>query len=227
MTHATQLDQREGLIRSPLLKLWPFVRRRQTWILTISIILALSLYLIPTPNADTETVQTETVQVESPIEIESIVPSAPTMRDKMVEYMQKVNSTLGTETAYKLADAIIIQHERYKIPVALQLGLITVESHFDQYALSKAGAVGFYQVMPNWHADKVFDMLARGEIQTKNIYAPLTQAALGTKILSDCLRMHHRRMTRALQCYNGSTATTEYADAVMTHTRVAEQSIKI
>jgi len=160
-----------------------------------------------------------------PAKAEMSGPYAPTPNDKMVGFMRHMNKDLNTDTAYLLSDAIIRNAVKYHVPVELQLGLITTESHFDQYAISSAGALGFYQVMPNIHNDKVHTMYASGEIQTKNIYDPYTQAALGTKILSDCLKKRHE-VRKALFCYNGSDASIEYAREVLKNMKMARLAMK-
>jgi len=216
MSHAAQMEQRNSLIFIPARSLVQILHRSR-WPIILLILLALSIFTLPTANSNT------TVQNES---VESIaVPTVPTLNDKVVKYMMTINQKLDKETAYQLAAAIIAESEKYHIPVSLQLGVITVESRFDQFAISNAGALGFYQIMPTAHYDKVQDMYVKGEIDTKNLYDPMTQAALGNKILYDCLRAHHHRLTRALQCYNGSTASTEYAENVMKRAEDAKEVI--
>jgi len=210
MAHALQLQQRNSLIFIPAQWLVQKLHRRK-WTLTLLILSVLSIFTIPSIIPTTEAVQTETVQA-----------SAPTLDDRIVKYMLNVNREMDKETAYKLAAAIILQYNKYHIPIDVQLGLIAVESRFDQFAISNHGALGFYQIMPTVHNDKVVDMYDEGQIDTKNIYDPTTQAALGNKVLYDCLRGHHHNMTRALQCYNGSAASLQYPNDVMKRARDAK-----
>ncbi len=204
MTHALQLQQRNSLIFIPTRSLVDFLLRRK-WVITLLILSALSIFTIPSFVSNTTAVQADAIETSV----------TPTLNDKIVAYMLNVNRNLDKETAYKLADAIIAARDEYHIPIDIQLGLITTESRFDQFAISNAGALGFYQIMPTVHNDKVKAMYESGEIDTKNIYDPMTQAFLGNRILHDCLRMYHHNWTRALQCYNGSTASTRYPTDVM------------
>ncbi len=126
------------------------------------------------------------------------------LQDKMVKYMQNINPDLDKKVAYKLADTIIDNENEYGLPIKLQLGLIDVESKFKQYALSKTGALGFWQIIPSWHTDKVYAMLDSGEIDTKNLYDAQTNSKLGAKILSDCLKKYNGNIKRGLQCFNGT-----------------------
>ena len=120
-------------------------------------------------------------------------------RDKIVMYAIAINDKLDISTAKILADSILYESSNHDIPVNLLLGLIKVESAFDIYAISNAGAMGLMQVMPLVHRDKLLKQ------PNKNIYDPKTNIALGTQILDDCFKKHHYNDIKSLQCYNGST----------------------
>ncbi len=88
----------------------------------------------------------------------------------------------------------------------LVLGLIQVESGFRKYAVSRAGARGYMQVMPFWvklvgaNGDDLFDM-------RKNI-------RYGCVILRHYLDLEKGDLYRALGRYNGSLGKPEYPRAV-------------
>jgi len=88
----------------------------------------------------------------------------------------------------------------------LVLGLIQVESGFRKYAVSRAGARGFMQVMPFWvtqigaKGDDLFDM-------RKNI-------RYGCVILRHYLDLEKGDLYRALGRYNGSLGMPQYPRAV-------------
>jgi soluble lytic murein transglycosylase-like protein len=88
----------------------------------------------------------------------------------------------------------------------LVLGLIQVESGFKKYAVSRAGARGFMQVMPFWiqlvgaKSDDLFDM-------RKNI-------RYGCTILRHYLDIEKGDLYRALGRYNGSLGRPDYPRAV-------------
>jgi len=139
--------------------------------------------------------------------VQPILPKS--FEERLVDYIMS-NSNMEYTTAHKLAHSILLNSEAHNIPVNLVLGVIKVESNFKQYAISNAGALGFMQVMPRWHYDKIAKM------EDKNIYSPHTNTALGTKILHDCLKKH-KSVKMALQCYNGnqSDETMTYANKVL------------
>jgi soluble lytic murein transglycosylase-like protein len=93
-----------------------------------------------------------------------------------------------------------------QLPPDLVLALIEVESRFDAYAVSPAGAVGLMQVMPFWpHELGVQNQLVR--------VAP--NIRMGCEILRYYLRAENRNWSRALARYNGSVGRSTYPALVM------------
>ena len=92
------------------------------------------------------------------------------------------------------------------LPPDLVLALIEVESRFDPWAVSTAGAVGLMQVMPFWPRQLgVQNQLVR--------IAP--NIRMGCEILRYYLRMEHGDWIRALARYNGSVGRNTYPTLVM------------
>ncbi len=93
-----------------------------------------------------------------------------------------------------------------QLPPDLVLALIEVESRFDRWAVSRAGAVGLMQVMPFWPNQLgVRNQLVR--------VAP--NIRMGCEILRYYLRAEHRNWTRALARYNGSVGRNSYPALIM------------
>jgi len=93
-----------------------------------------------------------------------------------------------------------------QLPPDLILALMEVESRFDPWAVSPAGAVGLMQVMPFWPNQLgVQNQLVR--------VAP--NIRMGCEILRYYLRVEHRDWTRALARYNGSVGRNTYPALVM------------
>jgi len=96
---------------------------------------------------------------------------------------------------------------RVDVPPELVLAVMDVESRFDRYAVSSAGAVGLMQVMPFWP----------GELGMSNeqlIRIP-DNVRMGTTILGYYLRKERGNYQRALQRYNGSLGRPTYSDLVI------------
>lgn len=90
---------------------------------------------------------------------------------------------------------------------ALVLGLIQVESGFRKYAISKAGARGYMQVMPFW--TRVI-----GDGQPSRLFHMQTNLRYGCSILRMYIDMERGNLYLALGRYNGSRGRAEYPNAV-------------
>jgi soluble lytic murein transglycosylase-like protein len=92
------------------------------------------------------------------------------------------------------------------LPPDLVMAMIDVESRFDTWAVSPAGAVGLMQVMPFWPRQLgVQNELVR--------IAP--NIRMGCEILRFYLREEHLNWARALARYNGSVGRNTYPALVM------------
>ncbi len=89
----------------------------------------------------------------------------------------------------------------------LVLALIQVESGFNKYAVSSAGARGFMQVMPFW--------VASIGASDQNLFHLRTNLRFGCTILRHYLDMEHGDLNRALGRYNGNINQQNYANSVI------------
>jgi soluble lytic murein transglycosylase-like protein len=94
-----------------------------------------------------------------------------------------------------------------RLPPGLVMAVIDVESNFDRWAVSYAGAVGLMQVMPFWP-----EKLGMKRHQLTEI-AP--NIRMGCAILRYYLKYESNNVARALARYNGSTGRRVYSDAVI------------
>jgi len=88
----------------------------------------------------------------------------------------------------------------------LVLGLIEVESNFSKYAISRAGARGYMQVMPFW-----LKLIGRPQ---DNLFDLRTNLRYGCTILRHYLDVEHGNLFRALGRYNGSLGYISYPNKV-------------
>jgi len=96
---------------------------------------------------------------------------------------------------------------RVDVPPELVLAVMDVESRFDRYAVSSAGAVGLMQVMPFWPREL-------GMSNEQLVRIP-DNVRMGTTILGYYLRKERGDYPRALQRYNGSLGRPTYSDLVI------------
>lgn len=101
---------------------------------------------------------------------------------------------------------------RADLPPELVLAVIDVESNFDRYAISHAGARGLMQIMPFW-----LDEIGRPE---DNLIHIGTNLRFGCTILKYYLDMEKGDLKRALGRYNGSLGKRKYPNKVLDKLRL-------
>lgn len=111
------------------------------------------------------------------------------------------------DTRVQFLETVWYESRRAGLENALVLGLIQVESGFRKYAISRAGARGYMQVMPFW---------ARliGDGDASRLFHLQTNLRFGCVILRHYLEVERGDMFMALGRYNGSRGRAEYPNAV-------------
>ncbi|HXC60504.1 MAG TPA: lytic transglycosylase domain-containing protein [Steroidobacteraceae bacterium] len=94
-----------------------------------------------------------------------------------------------------------------RLPPGLIMAVMDVESRFNRWAVSSAGAVGLMQVMPFWPGQ-----LGMKRHQLTQIEANMR---MGCAILRFYLQREKNDVRRALARYNGSVGRREYPDKVV------------
>lgn len=93
------------------------------------------------------------------------------------------------------------------LPAGLVMAVLDVESRFDRWAVSSAGAVGLMQVMPFWP-----EQLGMHRYELVRV---VPNIHMGCAILRYYLDSEHHDFRRALERYNGSYGHRGYADLVI------------
>jgi len=114
---------------------------------------------------------------------------------------------VNTEQRLEFLKLVHLEATRANISPELVLSVIHVESLFDRFAISRAGAQGFMQIMPFW----------KNEIgrPADNLMRTQTNLRYGCTILKHYLDRENGNLTKALARYNGSYGKTWYAERVM------------
>ena len=99
------------------------------------------------------------------------------------------------------------KHSMLRDRPQLVLAVIDVESAFDPFAVSYAGAVGLMQVMPFWPREL--------GLSNKDLIDVELNIRMGTSILAYYLERERGDYHRALGRYNGSLGRREYPDLVL------------
>ncbi|MGB5627328.1 MAG: lytic transglycosylase domain-containing protein [Woeseiaceae bacterium] len=111
------------------------------------------------------------------------------------------------EERIELLTLVHLEAARVELPPELILAVIEVESNFDRYAVSVAGALGLMQIMPFW-----LDEIGR---PNDNLLHTDTNLRYGCTILRFYLDKENGDLRRALGRYNGSLGKRKYPNKVI------------
>lgn len=105
-----------------------------------------------------------------------------------------------------LLKQIHYEAKRAHLSPELVLAVIQVESRFDRFAISNAGALGLMQVMPFWLKE-----IGKPHADLFNIH---TNLRIGCTILRYYMNKQHNDLTSALARYNGSLYSYKYTTRI-------------
>jgi soluble lytic murein transglycosylase-like protein len=111
------------------------------------------------------------------------------------------------EERVELLTLVHLEAARVELPPELVLAVIEVESNFDRYAVSVAGALGLMQIMPFW-----LNEIGR---PNDNLLHTDTNLRYGCTILRFYLDKENGDLRRALGRYNGSLGKRKYPNKVI------------
>lgn len=111
------------------------------------------------------------------------------------------------EERIELLTLVHMEAKRVELPPELILAVIEVESNFDRYAVSVAGALGLMQIMPFW-----LNEIGR---PNDNLLHTDTNLRYGCTILRFYYDKENGDLRRALGRYNGSLGKRKYPNKVI------------
>lgn len=114
------------------------------------------------------------------------------------------------DEAEAIARWVHLYSVRFELSPELVLGLISVESNFDHFAVSNVGARGLMQVMPFWKKEL--------GSPSDNLFEIETNIRYGCAIVRHYIK-RYKRIDRALAAYNGSLGRSKYPNKVFTQMR--------
>jgi len=134
--------------------------------------------------------------------------SGPEGRAWLADMSKRLEKHVPDATAREdLLTTVHYEATRAGLDPQLVLGVIQVESGFRKYAVSRAGARGYMQVMPFW-------ITLIGE-SGQNLFNLRTNLRYGCTILRHYLKIERGDTLRALGRYNGSLGRSRYPNAVL------------
>lgn len=132
--------------------------------------------------------------------------------DRQVWFMAmqpRLNSLVKNEAEREdILHHVHCEARRLGLPPGLVMAVIDVESRFDRWAVSSAGAVGLMQIMPFWPREL--------GMRNEQLVRIPQNIRMGCTILKFYLDREKGDYTRALARYNGSVGRRNYSDLVLT-----------
>ena len=172
--------------------------------------LLLALLLVPTPcpaatqeRPDDEMRQILLKAVNSSDSFQDRFDAEVWLTDMSTRLGQRVKDR---EEALHILRLVHYEAHRAGLSPELVLALISVESNFDRFAISSAGAQGLMQIMPFW-----LDEIGRPD---DNLFDIATNLRFGCTILNIYLKRERGNMHKALARYNGSVGKHWYPQRV-------------
>ena len=121
-----------------------------------------------------------------------------------------------TTTRHAILMSVYREARRHELDADLVLAVMDVESAFNRFAVSTAGAQGLMQIMPFWRLE-----LGRPQ---DNLTQVDTNVRYGTAILSHYVSIANGDLVDALARYNGSRGRLNYPEKVVHAWRKTWQS---
>lgn len=169
-------------------------------------------------------IQNKDALVHEPVDVAQV--NRITKEDKAqiaIEKFIEANSTLNKKAAKEYSSLITKYAKEHSVDPFLIAGLMKVESQFDRYAVSDAGALGLTQIMPRWHREKIRKLSER--FGYFNPFEPEHNIAMGTMIYAEYKQLSKGNRVNALLRYNGSLHhdAPTYANAVLNEFKKAKK----
>jgi len=171
---------------------------------------------------------TISIFLTTPALAKSTPPIEPELRQRLITAIEKSNSfddrfhaevwlldmsnrlrirVKDSNTRLSLLRSIHREASQADLPPELVIALIDIESRFDHFAISRAGAQGLMQIMPFWLKE-----IGHPE---DNLMDVDTNLRMGCTILKYYLDIEKGNIRRALARYNGSLGSWKYPDKVI------------
>lgn len=115
----------------------------------------------------------------------------PTTQIQSIQEVQVADKVTPSATL-SISDAVNVASDRHQIDPDLINSVIRAESAFNPHAVSRKGAQGLMQLMPD----------TATKLGVKDAFDPAANVNAGTQYLRDLLVLYHGDMVKALAAYN-------------------------
>jgi soluble lytic murein transglycosylase-like protein len=130
----------------------------------------------------------------------SVQPMAPDEQAQVEAQLRRYQTRLAADEIRVTAHAILEESQRHQLDHELLLALMRIESGFNNFAVSHAGALGLMQVMPGTGREMAQELGIewRGP---GTLFDPVDNVRIGAAYLAQ-LRSRFGSLERALAAYN-------------------------
>lgn len=181
------------------------------------------------PEAEPEPERTERVGLLGDLPIEQIetareVFGVSESQLKALEHYIARKYRVAKAVTDRIVESAVVVGAELNINPVLILAVMSIESRFNPYAESGAGAQGLMQVMTRVHTDK-FEKFGDGP---EDAFHPEINIRVGAQILYDCIR-RRGSVANGLKCYVGATGPDDggYSQKVLAEMRRMALAAKI
>jgi soluble lytic murein transglycosylase-like protein len=138
-----------------------------------------------------------------------------TQLDALENYIAR-KYRVAQKVTNNLTDAAFLVSKEFDIDPILVLAVMAIESRFNPFAESGAGAQGLMQVMTRVHVDKFEDLGHTVDAA----FNPVINLRVGVKILDDCIKRRGSEVD-GLKCYVGASGPNDggYGERVQSERR--------
>jgi soluble lytic murein transglycosylase-like protein len=116
----------------------------------------------------------------------------PTAQIQSIQEVQVADKVAPPAAALSISDAVNAASDKHQIDADLINSVIRAESAFNPHAVSRKGAQGLMQLMPD----------TATKLGVKDAFDPTANVNAGTQYLRDLLLLYHGDMVKALAAYN-------------------------
>ncbi len=116
----------------------------------------------------------------------------PTAQIQSIQEVQVADKVTPQPATLSISDAVNAASDKHQIDPDLINSVIRAESAFNPHAVSRKGAQGLMQLMPD----------TATKLGVKDAFDPASNVNAGTQYLRDLLVLYHGDMVKALAAYN-------------------------
>ena len=116
----------------------------------------------------------------------------PTAQIQSIQVVQVADKVTPQPATLSISDAVNAASDKHQIDPDLINSVIRAESAFNPHAVSRKGAQGLMQLMPD----------TATKLGVKDAFDPAANVNAGTQYLRDLLVLYHGDMVKALAAYN-------------------------